>query len=128
MSLDRPTADPNVTAVRLRKLRTGPNYSHTALEAEAAVGRYDDADQVLEKLALWIDQKLGLEEEIDVRRGRAERLDAEVIRKQMDLERLEQELAAYRATIDKFEELVALAVERGLKGALELQNCEQIPF
>jgi hypothetical protein len=43
-----------ITAVRYRKLVTGPGYSHQAVEAEAAIGKYDVPEDILLELSSWV--------------------------------------------------------------------------
>ena len=43
-----------ITAVRYRKLITGPGYSHQAVEAEAAVVDGDNPQDVLLELSAWV--------------------------------------------------------------------------
>ena len=43
-----------ITAVRYRKLVTGPGYSHQAVEAEAAVVDGDDPQDILLELSAWV--------------------------------------------------------------------------
>ena len=43
-----------ITAVRYRKLVTGPGYSHQAVEAEAAVTDSDYPEDILLELSSWV--------------------------------------------------------------------------
>jgi hypothetical protein len=43
-----------ITAVRYRKLVTGPRYSHQAVEAEAAVFEGDRPEDILLELSGWV--------------------------------------------------------------------------
>lgn len=48
-----------ITSVRFRKLVTGSNYSHQAVEAEALVEKGESPDDVLLELSVWVRRQLG---------------------------------------------------------------------
>lgn len=47
-----------ITAVRYRKLVTGPGYSHQAVEAEATVMDGDSPEDILLELSAWVKSQI----------------------------------------------------------------------
>jgi hypothetical protein len=113
--------DLRVTSVRFRRLKSSSvGYHHTALEAEASVPSDRAANDVLEDLIAWIDERLGIEDRVDESRGRLERLIGEEHRLTRTVELLRADVERNRQIIEKYEVLGELARERGIGGAKEL--------
>lgn len=115
-----------ITAVRVRKLVSGPGYNHHAIEAEAAVGPDDDPGHVYEKLAGWVDGQLRGLQEIDDLSERRDSLRYEVKRLEDRRDALRKNIDHDNAIIARHDKLRELAAQHGLTGAEDIGD--PIPF
>lgn len=103
-----------ITAIRIRRLVSGPGYNHHAVEAEAEVLDHQDPDLVHEALSSWIDRQLAIHRETDGLQERRDSLREEVHRLQQSTESQRSIIAENRCIIQSHEELSSLAQKHGI--------------
>lgn len=96
-----------ITAVRYRKLVTGPGYSHQAVEAEATVMEGDAPEDILLELSAWVRSQVEgkspvladpimLREEVDQLYRQRDQLRSAVAQADLELKAVRNQIAANR--------------------------------
>lgn len=103
-----------ITAIRVRKLISGPNFSNLAVEAEIAPEPWEDADAARERLSAWVDAQLGKMRERDVLVEDVTALRREVVSLEQRRQGMKEDIDAARKVIREHEKLRELAVKNGI--------------
>ena len=115
-----------ITAIRIGKLESGPGFNNRRFEAEATVDDGEEPEVVSERLEAFVDQNLRQSRRLADLRESVRDLMQTSHDLQETIERQRIEMAANVEAIQKYEQLGALARERGLVGSNELSG--DLPF
>ena len=115
-----------ITAIRVRKLVSGPGFNHHAIEAEAAVTDSETPDEAREALTAWIESGLRCEQEITDLRRHLDSLRHEVAQAERRVAGLREDIERGRAIIRQHTELGDLAAKQGIEYQGELGD--PMPF
>lgn len=102
------------TAIRVRKLVSGPGYNNHAIEAEIAPEPWEDPDAARERLSQWIEGQLGKLRERDVLVDDVTALRREVVSLEQRRNAAQNEITATRKVIKEHDKLRELAVKNGI--------------
>jgi hypothetical protein len=96
-----------ITAVRYRKLKSGPGYTNEAIEAEATVGPGENPDDALLALGHWVNAKLNSTMTFDI-----ETMKQEVAFYDRQRHQLRGAVGGQETRLQKLKEEIAAASER----------------
>lgn len=119
--------DLKITAVRVRKLMSGPGYNHHAVEAEARVDDGDDAAEVRERLTAWVDGELRGHREIEELSAHRDMLRSDVVRLEDQRDALRKDIAKGTKIIAEHDKLRGMAEAAGL-GDVVRELGDPMPF
>lgn len=103
-----------ITAVRIRRLISGPGYENHAIEVEAAVGD-EDPEVVRKNLSNWADDQLMAMKGSRELARRGDLLATDIARLERQKEGLVARVRAGNALISKHSEIRDIAIERGVE-------------
>lgn len=117
----------NITAVRVRKLKSTGNFEHCAVEAEASVLDGDDPEAIRSELSEWVDTAIRQERHaVDVGRLRDEAMH-DAVYWQNERNRVKADYERTYKLLREHDQFIAAAVDKGLTPPADILS-DEIPF
>lgn len=126
-----------IEKVTFGKLVSGPNFSHTKIEAKAKIDRYETPEQALDILRGWVLTQLGIFKELEDSRDQIEKYRRELISWEdltqnvtREVDKLRNEFEWYRSRINSINAALIEAESKGVTIDPEIAKRleDDIPF